>query len=470
MESVVAGGAENGTAAPAERPAPRASEGDAGGYRRRASQVRTSLRNSTKDAIAWSFMYGAGARNLMPFLVLGNQGLLHQAAFGGVPSLLGGILQWFAADLADRTRRRNVIIVASAIVQALSWLPLCVAVFLAKEQAFWLALLAYVVFTATGAFSVPPWASLMGDLVPPRRRGRYFGMRNALSGLVHFGSLFAAGWWLTWCKDNPDVAVLGLSGLNFGFLVIFVLSCAARCISAWYLAHVHEPPYAPQPSDRFTMWAFLKRLPHAHFGRFVVYNGLMNAGIVCFTNYLGWYLLKQRDFSPGWFGVIMTMNLMATVLSQPYWGRLADRVGNKRVLALGGIGLVATPILFPLGETLMHYLLVMTYDGLMMGAFSLAAGNYFYDVVTPAKRARCGACNMLFVGTGTLVGCFAGALLATFAPLPLKVAGVTITHAFTLILLTSAALRLLPNLLLLWSFAEFRLRRPAFGPALGKAG
>lgn len=470
MESVVTGGAEFSSGAPAAGPPPRAPERRAGGYRRRASQVRTSLRNSTKDAIAWSFMYGAGARHLMPFLVLGNQGLLQQAAFGGVPSLLGGVLQWFAADLTDRTRRRNLIIVASAVVQALSWLPLCVAVFLAKEQAFWLALFGYLIFAATGAFSVPPWASLMGDLVPPRRRGRYFGMRNALSGLVHFGSLFAAGWWLTWCQDNPRVAVLGLSGLNFGFLVVFVLSGIARFISAWYLAHVHEPPYAPQASDRFTMWEFLKRLPQAHFGRFVVYNALMNAGIVCFMNYLGWYLLKERGFSPGWLAVIMTMNLMATVLSQPYWGRLADRVGNKRVLALGGIGLVATPLLFPLSDTLTHYLLVMTYDGLLMGAFGLAAGNYFYDVVTPAKRARCGACNMLFVGTGVLCGCFIGALLATYAPLPLRLGGVTITHAFTLILLASAVLRLVPNLLLLWSFAEFRLRRPTFGPVLGKAG
>jgi hypothetical protein len=42
------------------------------------------------------------------------------------------------------------------------------------------------------------------------------------------------------------------------------------------------------------------------------------------------------------------------------------------------------------------------------------------------------------------------------------VAGVAITQPFVLMLVASAIVRLLANLLLLGSFEEFRLRRPAF--------
>jgi len=88
--------------------------------------------------------------------------------------------------------------------------------------------------------------------------------------------------------------------------------------------------------------------------------------------------------------------------------------------------------------------------------------TYLYDVVTPPKRARCAAYNNLFIGVGTLVGSFGAALLGQLTPLPAHLAGLTITQPFTLMLLASALVRLLANLLLLGSFAEFRLRRPAF--------
>jgi hypothetical protein len=51
--------------------------------------------------------------------------------------------------------------------------------------------------------------------------------------------------------------------------------------------------------------------------------------------------------------------------------------------------------------------------------------------------------------------------------LPLRVAGLTVGHPFTLLLLVSAAVRLLANLLLLGTFAEFRLRQPAFESEAG---
>ena len=50
-------------------------------------------------------------------------------------------------------------------------------------------------------------------------------------------------------------------------------------------------------------------------------------------------------------------------------------------------------------------------------------------------------------------------------PLPVQVAGFSIAQPFALMLLASALVRLLANVLLLSSFQEFRLRRPAFAGA-----
>jgi hypothetical protein len=83
-------------------------------------------------------------------------------------------------------------------------------------------------------------------------------------------------------------------------------------------------------------------------------------------------------------------------------------------------------------------------------------------VVSPPKRARCAAAYNLFINVGATLGNFGGALVGQFMPLPLGLAGITLSRPFAAILVCAAAVRLLANVLLLRTFDEFRLRRPAF--------
>ena len=66
-----------------------------------AELVRASLRNSIKDAVAWSVMYGAGTSYVTPYIVLGGKDLLYIAAFAGLPALAGALLQWLSANVTD---------------------------------------------------------------------------------------------------------------------------------------------------------------------------------------------------------------------------------------------------------------------------------------------------------------------------------------------------------------------------------
>ncbi|MBP7745666.1 MAG: MFS transporter [Phycisphaerae bacterium] len=428
-----------------------------------AELVRASLRNSIKDAVAWSVMYGAGTSYVTPYIVLGGKDLLYIAAFAGLPALAGALLQWLSANVTDMVGHRNRIIVPTAFLQALTWLPMCMAIFLPFDAVgYWVVLAAFVVNIALANFAGPPWQSIMGDLVPPERRGRYFGIRTALSGAVQVGAFFGAGAWLTWCTERGGWAPWGLSGRNFGFLVLFAIAGVARFVSAWYLSRVHEPEYRQVATDRFSLLDFIRRAPRAHFGRFVFYCMIINAGLGAVVPFLGWYLLGQLQFTPAAFAAVLAMSQLSGVLTQPLWGRLVDRLGSKRVLAIGGIGLVFVPLLLLVCRDFWAFMVVMAYEGVLNAAFSNAVGNYLYDVVTPPKRARCAAYYSMFVALGTLVGSFGAALLGTYAPVPLDVGGFGIVQPFTWLLLCSALLRLAANVLLLGTFEEFRLRRPAF--------
>lgn len=427
--------------------------------------VARSLRYSIKDASAWAVMQGAGISYVTPFVVLGGKGLFYIAALAALPALAGGLVQWWGAHLTDRFGQRNRIIVWCSLAQGLFWIPIAGAIFLPLNVGYWIMLAAFLMVVVLGNIIVPAWQSLMGDLVPAEGRGRYFGARNAISGLVQVGAFFGAGWFITLAEQNQHFERLGLSGREFGFLLLFVLACAARCLSAWYLNHIHEPPYHRSPGDHFTLMQFIRRAPKAHFGRFVMYSSLMSVGFGLVGPFLAWHLLHDLEFSAGTYATIVTVSMLCSFLSQPLWGRLVDRLGSKRILGIGGIAVTFIPALYLLCSESWHFLIVMVYDGIAGAAYSIALGNYFFDVVTPPKRARCVAFNTLFVAIGGAVGAFAAAAIGEWFTTPTAIAGWSIPFDFTILLLVSIVVRAIANLALLGTFAEFRLQRPDFGAA-----
>jgi len=423
--------------------------------------VRTTLRDSVKEGIAWSVMHGAGERYVAPFVILGGSGLLHLAAITALPTLAGALVQWLSAAVTDTFGHRKRLFAGAGVMQTLVWIPICAAIFLPVNSGYWLMLAAYILFVGGHQFSIPPWISTMGDLVPAGRRGRYFGQRNFLCGIVLISAFLGAGGWLTLCEKLGDPVWLGLSGRNLGFLMIFATAGLARGVSARYLIRMFEPEYRPHSDDRFSLWQFICRAPRGQYGRFVIYRATLHGAGMVIGPYIAWYMLSELGFSPLVFACVCTANLLAMYGSQPLWGKVIDRYGSKRVLAIGGLASIVIPALLLLTSTPWGIAAVLVYDGIVFAALGIAGSNYTYDIVTPAKRARCTAYASIFLGLAGIVGTFAGALIMLgvpkLVPLPWAIGGFTVQHPFTVILIVSMVLRILPNALWLQTFHECRL-------------
>lgn len=413
-------------------------------------------------------MHGAGERYVTPFVIMGGGSLLAIAAITALPALAGAIVQRLSAELADATGKRKRIFVAAGLSQVFLWSVFCVAIYLPALVDYWVMLCAFILFIAGHSFSQPPWMSTMGDLVPATRRGRYFGYRNFLGGVVMMAAYLTAGEWLSWCEAHLPGSVLGLSGRNFGFLVLFAFAGLARLASVYYLGRMHDPAYHAPPEERFTLRQFIRRIPQGYYGKFVVYRAWNNAGYVMLTTYFGWYLLDQLGCSPAAFAWITGVGLMANFTAQTVCGRYADRIGNKQVLAIGAQAAVLTPLLLMVSNNLWWLGVVQVYDGVAYAAISIAGANYMLDIVTPPKRARCSAYAMLFNSTGTAVGAFGGALVLLgvthLLPTPWTLGPIRVGEAFTVLLAVNAVLRLVPNLLLLRTFQDVPVQRRATAP------
>src|SRR6185295_18540529 len=151
-----------------------------------------------------------------------------------IPLFLGSCAQLVTPSLIDRTGKRRRWYMAGGI--------------LPKAVGFWLLLGSFVLYYVALQFSLPAWLSVMGDLVSPVTRGRYFGRRTAICILLQFvsGTIGGLGLWLF--KKN------GLE--SWGYATIFTGAMIARWSSTYFLGRMVEPAYTPREEESFTLLQF----------------------------------------------------------------------------------------------------------------------------------------------------------------------------------------------------------------------
>jgi MFS family permease len=415
-----------------------------------------SLRHSLADGNAHAVTMGMGEAYLAPFAIfLGADNLLI-GLLASLPLCVGALAQLWVAAALDKVQRRRALCVWPAVAQGLSFLPLFAMPYALPGQAPELALLGALFYFVAGSLVVPPWNSWIADLVPPATRGDYFGRRNKLRTYFQVAGVLLAGFVLSLARDH-DVELLG-------FAVIFGLSLAARLLSAYHIARMVEPAYhAPALADRFTFRDFVRRSPWANFGRFTLYAAVFLAATNISGPYFTPYMLNDLKFSYVEFTLASVSFILAQATVIHNWGKVADRFGNRKVLAVTGLSLPVIPWLWLLSANLWFVLALQVVAGFIWAGFYLSVANFLFDAVTPAKRARCVAYYNTLTNLGLLAGAVLGGFIAEHVPQSFSVAGYDVTLASKLHVLfaLSGLLRLLFSLIFLPWIREVRPVEPA---------
>jgi MFS family permease len=295
----------------------------------------------------------------------------------------------------------------------------------------------------------------LGELIPPERRGRFFGRRDRIAVAVQLASILIAG--LTLSAARP-------AGYErAGFAVVFGLALTARLFSVYHLSRLVEPPYPAPPShERFSLLDFVRSSPWANFGRFSIYMAIFLAATNMAAPYFAPFMLKDLHFDYGDFTLASCAFLTAQSVTLTNWGRVADRFGSRRVLQFTGLGLPLVPILWLVSTHLVFILVIQLIAGFLWAGFYLSAANFFFDAVPPTKRTRSVAYHSAFTNTGMVVGALTGGWIAEHLPaeLPGKLAPLfprlELISPLQVIFLASGLVRLLVSLSLLPKIREAR--------------
>jgi len=363
-------------------------------------RVRQSLRFSFIDGTFASCMTGLTADYITPFALALNANNAQVGLLSAVPALMSSAVQFKAPDLVDFARSRKKIILVFVLAHLLMLVPLAALPFLPVLNKIPLFILCVTLFTGFNAVAGPAWASLMSDYVPSRSRGKYFGWRSKIFGMVTIASACCAGYLLH----------LFSARVLTGFALIFGLALVCRVVSWYFLAKMYEPRFEVREDAYFSFWDFIKRVRESNFAKFVLFVAGLNFCVNLAAPFFSVFMVRDLGFSYVVYTVLVVTVTVVTTFTIDRGGRHADRVGNVKIIQSNALIIASLPLWWLLWHNPLYLVLIQCLSGFAWSGFNLCATNFIYDAARPEKRTRCiayfNACNGVATFSGALIGGF----------------------------------------------------------------
>ena len=341
-----------------------------------------------------------------------------------------------------------------AFIQALSFLPMIALPLLFPEHALPILIVCIVVYFGGTNLVVPQWSSLMGDLVPEQRRGRFFALRTRMASMTSFVALVLAG------------VVLHLSDAYhvtaYGYMMVFGVAAIARCVSAYHLAQLHDPPGHVAVLENPFKSGLWHNLRYSKSIRFSLFFALMQFSVAIASPFFTVYMLRDLGFSYLQFMTSSAASVLIQFLTLNTWGKVSDLYGNRLIMVGTGCVIPLLPSLWLVSADFAYILMLQLLGGAMWAGFSLSAGNFLYDLLPGHKRMTYFAFHNVLAAGGVFGGAMLGGYLGSVIPATIEIAGLQYTWVSPLcgIFLLSTVSRLLVCAIFLPHTAEVRVVRP----------
>ena len=334
-------------------------------------------------------------------------------AFGAAEAMIGPAICGYLSDrCCSRFGRRRPFIAVGAALTAIALL------YLGNAESLWQMIVGYLFLQISDDIATGPYSALVPDLVPSEHRGR-------ASGILSLLQLTA----------QIVAAVVGVI-LQKNFLAIYITIAVINIVCALIvLATVRESQRtrAPAAADGFLdlprrgglrrgAEAWIAPWKSADF-RWVWFTRFLNAfGFYLILLYMVNYLTDQvRVFdlivvklpSPFMASVVLALIIsLSGAAASVYAGRLADRIGRKKVIVRAGWIMFATLVPFALIPVYSIVVALAIVFGVGYGMYLSAAWALVSDVLPdPEETAKDMGIWQMSVATPQILTGFAGWLV-----------------------------------------------------------
>ncbi len=178
-----------------------------------------------------------------------------------------------------------------------------------------------------GGLTATAWQSMIGKIMPPNRRGTFWGVQASAANLMTAATTFGAG------------IILTQFAYPYNFALCFFLASVAMAISMGFLAATREDPHElPEEAveNKQLSWQRFKRiLTHdENLRMFVLARMCGQFGVMAIAFYTV-YGVHRFGMTGATAGVMAALLTLMTTLSNPLMGMIGDSISNRKIFAFG---------------------------------------------------------------------------------------------------------------------------------------
>jgi MFS family permease len=292
-----------------------------------------------------------------------------------LPQIVGMFAMILGTMIMGRLQEKKKFTGYSILFTRLFLIGMFFVVYLPPEYRAWTFVILVGLMNLPGSFAMLSWQSFIGDLVSDRRRSSFFSERNRILTIAGMVTTLLIGIGLQWFEKTNSLP----------YQLLFIVAFVFGVMEVYYLNKHIEPKREMVVKDKKFDFGW-DAYQHKPFIYFLICGLFFN-----FAWQLAWplfniYNIKVAHMTGFWISIITVANQVGQIISYKWWGKMADRHSNAKMLAVTAIGMATAPFLTML-STNMYYLTFVNFtSGLFVSGTVLLLFNQLLEVTKEQNR------------------------------------------------------------------------------------
>jgi MFS family permease len=381
------------------------------------TEIKRGLTFSVLEGIfAQIYANITGGIFLPAFIILLHASDLTIGLLASVP-FFSTISQIIGSFLIERYQNRKKIAITFSFISRSFWGLIIILILVLFDfrpnLLLTLLIILIIIHHIFGSISGVAWLSWMSNLVPAEIRGRFFGFRNSVLGIVTIFTTLLGGLFLDWYR----ISFSSSSQAN-SFLFLFTLAILSGFISLIILTKqpaVEESISKSLPLKKLVSGPF-KNLAFKKMARF----GLVWSFAVNFASpFFIVYMIRDLQFSYTLVSVITICSAIADLFGMGFWGHFSDKHGNRPVMIICVTAGSFLPFIwiFTGNSFLVFYLLIPLLHiagGFFFAGYNLCSINLLFGLAPKKNNSMFFALWSMVNGVAAGLGAICGGLFASY--------------------------------------------------------
>jgi MFS family permease len=348
--------------------------------------------------VLYSLGNGMATPFVAPYMAKIGASSLQLGVYTSVNNLLANFVQVFWARIYSLTWRRLPFIVVGGIIASTLW------VLIALSVNPYTIILIVGVQAAIGAMTVPAFSAYLGEIAPPTRRGSLSAAVNRAAAVGALFSTLFAGYLTLRTGSKPAQTVL------LPFTIAAALGVAGSLIMLPAKENTRR-----SIKGKFRLINFEPLRSNKDFRAFTVAN-LSTVAARSMTWPL--FTITQIDVLHAslWdMAIFSAAGSAATIVLQPFAGKLTDRVGRRSIFVLEAFGFTPIPLIYLFANNFAYLVFSNVLSGAIIAFVNVTTFSYVMDVSPPEQVADYFAINNALSGIAVSVVSLLGGIVGSIA-------------------------------------------------------